>query len=554
MDEQALNFEPIFGAFIIETLTVGMYEVPRLALREYIQNAFDSTREAVRLGLIGEDEALIEVTLNTDDQEVIIRDNGMGLPAHSAIRTLTSIGASTKTYRSQAGFRGIGRLAGIAFADKVKFTTKFRNNPEITEVTFNGDQMRDLMAPAKENSLSAQDLLKKTVVTRKVAAGADDDHFFEVRLSGFDDPPRECLSAADMKAFLAQVAPVDYGPEFPFREEIRAAAEIAGMPIETVRITVRAGTGDAENVYKPYGPLYAYQGKLPEPAADQPALAEQPAAVAAPENPNADVVIEFEGERIPQTRLTRIDTYVSESKRWFMWVGKKAKSGAFVEPSPWGIRVRVKNIQIDGTELMADVFGSESASNKRFNQWSVGEVFIKADALVPNARRDGFEQDQAWKEIKHELFIECKKLAREIRELSSSAQLSLDKLKTDFTKHQNSVESLKDFEGRQKVERAIACAANLEGLQAKIQKSRNAAVPADQGEFQTLFDQTKTLRTRAVAMISGEQADIEVRLQEARDELIMELMDEFKNQLGPDCLGAVRQIVAEKFGVSSDDG
>ncbi|HKY21333.1 MAG TPA: ATP-binding protein [Vicinamibacterales bacterium] len=542
MDEKAIDFDPLFGAFILETLTVGMYEVPRLALREYIQNAFDSTREAIRMNLVTEDEAIIEVTLKTAEQEVIIRDNGVGLPAQSAAKILTSIGASTKSHRSQAGFRGIGRLAGIAFANKIRFSTKFRNDPEVTEVTFDGSQMRELMKPGNEHGLTAQSLLKRTVTTRTIPARPEEDHFFEVRLIGFTDPPTECTSVADMKTFLSHVAPVDYAPDFSFREKVRAAALEFGLPVEAVKITVRAEEGEATEVFKPYGELYAYQGRLPDEDAPTPD----------PTDPTADVLLEFEGSKVTQTRLRDVDFYESKTKRWFMWVGKKGKSGAYIEPSPWGIRARVKNIQIDGTDLMADVFGRDSASNKRFNQWCVGEVFFKADALVPNARRDGFEHDPAWKEVKDELFNDCTILAREIRILSSTAQLALDKLKTDLASYQKAVEALKEYDGRQKIERAIACANNLDNLHARFQKSKNAAKTEDQPEYPALFEKTKALRTQAVALISGEQADIESLLQDARDAQLAQLTDAFQSQLGPDCLSAVRGIVKSLYGVTAD--
>jgi hypothetical protein len=39
---------PHIGAFVLETLTVGMYGEPRHTLREYVQNSFDSIRSAQR--------------------------------------------------------------------------------------------------------------------------------------------------------------------------------------------------------------------------------------------------------------------------------------------------------------------------------------------------------------------------------------------------------------------------------------------------------------------------------------------------------------------------
>ena len=63
MATRSVEFRPHFGAFVLESLTLGMYGESHNALREYIQNGFDSLRTAVRDRLIRSDEARIEVTL-----------------------------------------------------------------------------------------------------------------------------------------------------------------------------------------------------------------------------------------------------------------------------------------------------------------------------------------------------------------------------------------------------------------------------------------------------------------------------------------------------------
>jgi len=51
-----------------------------------------------------------------------------------------------------------------------------------------------------------------------------------------------------------------------------------------------------------------------------------------------------------------------------------------------GIRARVGNIQIGNERLLAEIFPEE-----RFCSWSVGEVHILDEQVVPNGRRDAFE-------------------------------------------------------------------------------------------------------------------------------------------------------------------
>ena len=47
-ETSTVHLTPHIGAFVLETLTLGMYGEPRHTLREYVQNSFDSIRAAQR--------------------------------------------------------------------------------------------------------------------------------------------------------------------------------------------------------------------------------------------------------------------------------------------------------------------------------------------------------------------------------------------------------------------------------------------------------------------------------------------------------------------------
>ena len=47
MSTVKIDFVPHFGAFVIETLTLGMYGESRNEIREYIQNCRDSLLQAI---------------------------------------------------------------------------------------------------------------------------------------------------------------------------------------------------------------------------------------------------------------------------------------------------------------------------------------------------------------------------------------------------------------------------------------------------------------------------------------------------------------------------
>jgi len=211
--QEARPVKAHFGAFILETLTMGMYGESRNALREYIQNSFDSLQQAQKDRMISADQMRVEVTLDTTRSEMVIRDNGAGLKSSIAVDVLVSVGASKKDFKKNAGFRGIGRLAGIVICDTLTFTTKAKGETKTTTVEFDAKKLRGLLEPDGSHD-DAAGTLEQCITAYTVDSAKKDDHFFEVRLSGFHQPPKECLDVNALRSFLAQVSPLPYSPAF----------------------------------------------------------------------------------------------------------------------------------------------------------------------------------------------------------------------------------------------------------------------------------------------------------------------------------------------------
>ena len=143
-DQTSGRAVPHIGAFVLETLTLGMYGEPRHTLREYVQNSFDAIRAAQRTRFL-KDRG--KVTISISPEAIKILDNGLGVPADQAWKTLTSVGASKKDRQRDAGFRGIGRLAGMAYCDKLIFRTTFPGETTLTEITFDCAKLLKAMGP-----------------------------------------------------------------------------------------------------------------------------------------------------------------------------------------------------------------------------------------------------------------------------------------------------------------------------------------------------------------------------------------------------------------------
>ena len=131
----------VVGKYTLESLTNGMYSSPLDLYREYIQNAVDSIDDAVSLGLITAKEARIDVTINTDQASLSVRDNGCGICVKQAERTLIDIGNSKKNRVSSRGFRGIGRLAGLGYCNRLTFVTSAKGENQKTTISFDANKL-----------------------------------------------------------------------------------------------------------------------------------------------------------------------------------------------------------------------------------------------------------------------------------------------------------------------------------------------------------------------------------------------------------------------------
>lgn len=514
------KIEPYFGGFVLETLTVGMYGESRNALREYVQNAFDSVRRAHRKPGKRLTAGLIKVTMGAGGSSLTIHDNGAGLPRATAVKVLTSIGASGKDYKREAGFRGIGRLSGIVFTNQMIFSTKAAGENVTTVVTFDAKGMREAMKPDSASELSAEAMITTFVTAKQTESDDLDAHFFEVQLVGFEDAPEECTSAKKLEAFLSQVAPVPYSEDLPEKLKVilKEAPLKFGIPVESVELQIIEGK-NVTNVVRPYGIQYEV-GREPKEGGDI--------------------------EEVETISLS--DIHLIDGTDWWGWWGDKERSGQYGDSKVSGIRVRVKNIQIDGVDVFRDIFRAEGKSHIRFQEWYVGEIFVKPEALVPNARRDGFEENQSWKKVRREWRAPAKAMIDRAYEISDKSQTTIEKLREDTAVAVESIETLRRA-GFRDADRALEFAAKVTKIQKQVAKASKSASPRALPDLQALSSELFDIRTEVVSKLATatKPADDEKLRNEIRQELIEELLSVFESEIEQPCLGRVRSVLRKYY-------
>lgn len=185
--------EYAFGANIIENLTTGMYRDSKVIYREYIQNACDQIDEAERLGILRArnpnekysdlGEGMVNIWLNPKERYIVIEDNGTGIKAEDFQRILGNIADSDKVIGENKGFRGIGRLCGLAYCKQLVFTSRWAGEDIVSIMTCDALKMREMIneTNTKIKKHSAVDVLNAMIrFSTRNAEETDAEHFLKV--------------------------------------------------------------------------------------------------------------------------------------------------------------------------------------------------------------------------------------------------------------------------------------------------------------------------------------------------------------------------------------
>lgn len=369
----------IIGKHTLESLTSGMYSDAYVVFREYIQNSVDSIDEAVRAGVLFPGVEQIIVRLLPADNQIVISDNGLGIPTEEVEKTLISIGNSKKSSESSRGFRGIGRLSALSYCQQLTFTTSYKGESVATKIVIDAAKLSDVLADDSKADVTVVDVLE-SVYTVSTISEREDAHYFSVQLDGVDANSR-LLSCADVEDYLTQNAPVPYSPDFIWGNEITKRLQNEGLEISVYNISLEFGTKTTP-IYKPYKDEFIVdKGKN-----------------------ITDVVQDIQIIKIP-----------SESKNITAigWLAKTNYMGSIYEKAVKGIRLRKGNILIGDHQTLNVVF-----KDARFNGWSIGEIFAIDKQLVPNARRDNFEKNPAYFFLFEQLMTIASGITKEIRSAS----------------------------------------------------------------------------------------------------------------------------------------
>ena len=220
---QHLSDDIIIGKDILELLSSSMYVDPMTIFREYVQNAADSVDEARAEGILKPAESgSVWIVIDGPARNVKITDNGTGIPYSDFAKRLTAFGASKKRGGGTRGFRGVGRLAGMGYRQELIFRSRIAGEAKISELRWDCRKLKAILRNS-EGPNDLRDAVGQVVELRRIAAGDAPERFFEVEMRGIIRHRNDqLLSTTAINSYLAQVAPVPFHEDFPFKDEILA--------------------------------------------------------------------------------------------------------------------------------------------------------------------------------------------------------------------------------------------------------------------------------------------------------------------------------------------
>ena len=395
--------EPIAGKFLLEILTRGMYSNPMHIYREYIQNSSDSIDAAIAAGVLSNAEAEVHISIDDKRQNVVISDNGLGLPLDIAKVKLMDVGASGKDGIKERGFRGIGRLGGLAYAKKVQFITSAVGDTAKTIMTCDCVRMQELLQKSNNETSDIMETFK-AISTFDEQPEEAEKHYFEVHLIGV---PKESglLCEEDVIRYLAETAPIDFdSQQFVQARKIREHFSERGFPITCYKIL--RGTR-RKPIYKLYSRSMS-TGKQER-------------------TKTKDYVRDVEF----------IYQEASDGKPLYIgWLAITDFSGVISDEAVQGIRFRKGNILVGNGTTFAKFFPSEGHNA---NRMFAGEIHVLHDGLVPNSQRDDFEPSAVYNEMREALSEWAGSINKKYRRGTSEATSALRNL-TKLNEEQKELE------------------------------------------------------------------------------------------------------------------
>lgn len=416
----------IIGKDVIESLTTSMYDDPRFVYREYIQNSADAIDKARKQ--FADFQGNIFINIDTKNRKVEIEDDAIGIESDKVVAILKNIAQSTKQKGVDKGFRGIGRLGGLGYCEKLIFETSANGETEKSIMIWEAKKLKEIIADRTQKQEASTVIDEVTIF--KTESESVEKHYFKVILEGVANDG--LLDVKDIRQYLSMVAPV------PFKTATLTPRIYENLKNENICIDEYQIFVNTEQIYKGYK-WYVYEGD------------------------------EISSKKVDE--VIDIAFFKENDKNgnplFWGWYGVTSKIQSLQKINfARGFRLRKTNIQIGNDDTLLKLH-----KDRRFQFYFFGEVYALHTDLHPNARRDYFSENDVCKEfelkLKNFFYTTIHKLCYDASKINSAVK--------DIEKHNQTVQLFNE-----KQQNGFINKKEKEDLERKLQQQEEAKKKAEQ--------------------------------------------------------------------------
>lgn len=245
--------ELVYAAAVL-ILSQDLYPRKIEVIREYIQNASDALDEYMSVADYVEDRAKPLIKVSIQGRSLLIFDNGIGMDEEE-IEKFKRIAYSEKKAGEEAGYKGIGRLAGIAVADKLKISSTSYGSNRLYHFEFRAKDMREDIDEKKKAGI--QELASQVINRHTEIWWTDIDpesHYTLVEVRDINESCGELLDPETLIEYIGDIAPVDFAPASEFTNGPLISDKLRqNVPDYSPKtIYLAKANGERVRIYKPY--------------------------------------------------------------------------------------------------------------------------------------------------------------------------------------------------------------------------------------------------------------------------------------------------------------
>lgn len=144
------------GASILNIITESLYDSPIVVFREYVQNSIDSFLRNDR------HETVKEINIIYEDETLFFLDTGDGIAPSSFLEEMRKIGSSKKIKTRNLGYKGIGRLSGVPYCERLTFINIYnRNMEDVQSYEIDGKKYASIKESSEYTNMGFGELMER---------------------------------------------------------------------------------------------------------------------------------------------------------------------------------------------------------------------------------------------------------------------------------------------------------------------------------------------------------------------------------------------------------